>query len=116
MTLVAGVELALPNISTSLRCLAFSERMITRLQLSTGVGRLRCPQSRRGVLRGRDSMALPCGNDGLPNRPSGRVVLLALVSYAFGVAVATYPMVLGFASKVPNLGDPLEHLWIMRWY
>lgn len=45
-----------------------------------------------------------------------RAALLTLVSYTVCVAVATYPMAVSFSSKVPNLGDPLEHLWIMRWY
>src|SRR6476661_753279 len=37
--------------------------------------------------------------------------------YLAGVAVATYPFALSFGSRLPgSLLDPLQHLWIMRWY
>jgi hypothetical protein len=37
--------------------------------------------------------------------------------YAACVLIATYPLVLTFGSTLPgSLGDPLQHLWIMRWY
>lgn len=42
----------------------------------------------------------------------------ALVAfYAACIAVATYPNVLTLASRLPyTLYDPLQHLWILRWY
>jgi hypothetical protein len=45
-----------------------------------------------------------------------RATAFGLFSYAIAVGVATYPMVTTFASRLPDGGDPLEHLWIMRWY
>ena len=36
--------------------------------------------------------------------------------YTLCVSLATWPRVLWFRSCLPTLFDPLEHLWIMRWY
>src|SRR5262245_5180567 len=41
---------------------------------------------------------------------------IAAVFYAFCVSIATWPRVLWMRTHLPQLMDPLEHLWIMRWY
>ena len=41
---------------------------------------------------------------------------IVLAFYGVCVAVATYPCVWSLGSKLPGLNDPLEHLWIIRWY
>jgi hypothetical protein len=40
----------------------------------------------------------------------------AAVFYAVCVSLATWPRVRWFRTYLPSLMDPLEHLWIMRWY
>jgi hypothetical protein len=42
--------------------------------------------------------------------------LVVLAFYVACVAAATYPVVLSFGTTVPDLLDPLQHLWILRWY
>jgi hypothetical protein len=41
--------------------------------------------------------------------------ILAVV-YASALAVATYPMVLHLGTMLPSMADPIQHLWVMRWY
>src|SRR5262249_13241906 len=37
--------------------------------------------------------------------------------YVLSAAAATYPVILWFRTSMPgSLCDPLQHLWIMRWY
>ena len=44
-------------------------------------------------------------------------LVLVAVSYFACIAIATFPAILSVSSAIPGfLGDPLEHLWIMRWY
>jgi hypothetical protein len=45
-----------------------------------------------------------------------RTWVMAAAFYGACVAVATWPRILGFGSTLPTLPDPLQHLWIMRWY
>jgi hypothetical protein len=51
-----------------------------------------------------------------PARPGLNATALVAVFYTFCVSIATWPRVLLFRSSLPSLGDPLQHLWIMRWY
>jgi hypothetical protein len=53
-----------------------------------------------------------------PGRLGGKTVALVAAFYIGCVAVATYPMVATFGSRLPGFLplDPLQHLWIMRWY
>jgi hypothetical protein len=48
----------------------------------------------------------------------GRLAATALIAlfYAVCVTIATWPRVALFGSSLPSLEDPLQHLWIMRWY
>lgn len=48
--------------------------------------------------------------------PGGRAVAAVSLLYAACVAAATYPSILVTGSALPNLCDPLLHLWTMRWY
>ena len=36
--------------------------------------------------------------------------------YVACIAIATYPTIAQLGSRLPSLGDPCEHLWVMRWY
>jgi hypothetical protein len=55
-------------------------------------------------------------DDGGP-RLGWKGLIFAAVFYVGCVAVATYPLVTTFATTLPgSLLDPLQHLWIMRWY
>lgn len=36
--------------------------------------------------------------------------------YAVAIVAATWPFARTFASKIPSTVDPLQHLWVMRWY
>lgn len=46
-----------------------------------------------------------------------RTVALVALAYVACVLVATYPVVRTFGSALPgSLLDPLQHLWILRWY
>jgi hypothetical protein len=53
-------------------------------------------------------------------RPAPRLgfktVAVVAVFYVACVSIATWPRVLWFRSSLPSLLDPLQHLWIMRWY
>jgi hypothetical protein len=56
-----------------------------------------------------------------PVEPTGgglRWTTWAIVTalYVVCVSLATWPRILGFGSDLPSPGDPLQHLWIMRWY
>jgi hypothetical protein len=48
--------------------------------------------------------------------PGWRTVAIVAAVYVAFVSLATWPRILGFRSTLPSLGDPLQHLWIMRWY
>jgi hypothetical protein len=48
--------------------------------------------------------------------PGIRVFAGLTIFYTVIVLAATWPYCLSFASKLPANGDPLQHLWIMRWY
>ena len=37
-------------------------------------------------------------------------------AYLVALAAATWPFAMTFAARLPSLGDPLQHLWVMRWY
>src|SRR5437588_11839421 len=45
-----------------------------------------------------------------------KAVVSILALHVTGVAVATYPTVLKLGTTLPEGGDPLQHLWGMRWY
>jgi hypothetical protein len=45
-----------------------------------------------------------------------KATAIAAVFYAIAVGAATWPRALGFRTSLPSLLDPLQHLWIMRWY
>jgi hypothetical protein len=52
-----------------------------------------------------------------PRGPGWRAALVVLACYVGCVAVATYPMAATFGSALPgHPNDPLQHLWVMRWY
>src|SRR5262245_50548933 len=44
-----------------------------------------------------------------------RWIIIALF-YAACAAIGTWPQCLNFTSELPSLSDPLQHLWVMRWY
>jgi hypothetical protein len=48
--------------------------------------------------------------------PGWRAFAIAAAVYTACVSLATWPRILWFRSALPSLGDPLQHLWIMRWY
>lgn len=58
------------------------------------------------------------GNDLASPLRLGWTTCIGVVAFYVGcVGAATYPFFLTFRSKlVPSLFDPLQHLWIMRWY
>lgn len=43
-------------------------------------------------------------------------VAVAAAFYTVCVSIATWPRIAWFRSSLPSLFDPLQHLWIMRWY
>jgi hypothetical protein len=45
-----------------------------------------------------------------------RAVAVAAAFYVLCVSIATWPRILMFRSTLPSLFDPLQHLWVMRWY
>src|SRR5438445_11886357 len=49
-------------------------------------------------------------------RPGAATFLALLAFYLVAIALATYPAITTMGSRLPNLGDPLTHLWTMRWY
>jgi hypothetical protein len=52
-----------------------------------------------------------------PPRLGWRTVVLVLLFYTASVLAATYPVVLTFTTRVPgSRTDPLQALWVMRWY
>ena len=61
-----------------------------------------------------------CATPGAIDAPDDRfgvgTVALVLAFYAACVALVTYPFVLHLRSRLPSLVDPLQHLWVMRWY
>ncbi len=60
----------------------------------------------------------PPGDDQSEARRLGWAApLIALVCYAGAVVVATYPRVRYLSKSLPGYRvDPLQHLWVMRWY
>jgi hypothetical protein len=56
----------------------------------------------------------------LQERPEPRLgalpVAMATLFYVLCVSIATWPRIAWFRSCLPSLFDPLQHLWIMRWY
>ncbi|MEW4567447.1 hypothetical protein AB1L88_06225 [Tautonia sp. JC769] len=65
-------------------------------------------------------MDTEAATDPNPSTPDGRRrwwTPIAVVSlYLIAVAGATWPFVKTFATRLPSTGDPLQHLWVMRWY
>lgn len=56
-------------------------------------------------------------DDEAPQTPMKRetpAVVLGL--YLLVIVAATWPFAMTFGSKIPSTGDPLQHLWVMRWY
>ncbi|MBX6313101.1 MAG: hypothetical protein IRY99_09345, partial [Isosphaeraceae bacterium] len=53
---------------------------------------------------------------GAPERLGWATPIAVALFYAACVAAATWPQVVTFGSTLPSLTDPLQHLWIMRWY
>ena len=47
---------------------------------------------------------------------SRRAALTALALYGVALVAATWPFVKTFAGRLPSIGDPSQHLWVMRWY
>lgn len=67
------------------------------------------PETRREPGPGLDT---PTG----PRWPGWGTTLLALAGYTGALAVATRPVFTTFTTALPGpLGDPLQHLWIIRW-
>lgn len=61
----------------------------------------------------------PCANPEAPAaeaRLGWKTAALVLAFYAACVAIVTYPFVLHLRSRLPSTVDPLQHLWVMRWY
>jgi hypothetical protein len=60
------------------------------------------------------------GEPGARSTPRGlgawRSFALLFVFYLTCYIAATFPAVLSFSSRLPSPNDPLQHLWIMRWY
>ncbi|HEV3167359.1 MAG TPA: hypothetical protein VGZ22_25340 [Isosphaeraceae bacterium] len=52
----------------------------------------------------------------VPPRPGARTFAALVAFYLVAIAIATYPAVTTLGSRLPNLGDPLTHLWTMKWY
>jgi hypothetical protein len=49
--------------------------------------------------------------------PSGKTLVGVLACYAACVVAASYPLIRTLGSTLPDtVFDPLQHLWIMRWY
>jgi hypothetical protein len=56
------------------------------------------------------------GNVPSPHPPlSFRILALVWAFYLACLAIATYPTLLYLRSTLPNLADPIQHLFIMRW-
>src|SRR5262245_11078242 len=53
--------------------------------------------------------------DGRPHLGS-RAFVVAVAGYALCAVVPTYARLTQVATALPNGGDPLQHLWVMRWY
>src|SRR5947209_6137618 len=52
-----------------------------------------------------------------PAPPIGwRTWAVVSACYAACVGVVTYPMVTRLSTDLPSIVDPLQHLWLMRWY
>jgi hypothetical protein len=54
--------------------------------------------------------------DGPRQRLGWRTLAAVLCQFAAWIVAATYPYVLSWTTSLPALGDPPQHLWIMRWY
>jgi hypothetical protein len=48
--------------------------------------------------------------------PGARTVAGVALLYVACIAIATYPMITQLGSRIPSLGDPCQHLWVMHWY
>lgn len=48
--------------------------------------------------------------------PAGREIGLAALYYAVCAVLATWPVVSRITTSLPSSADPIQHLWIMRWY
>ncbi|MEO6809678.1 MAG: hypothetical protein ABI353_11255, partial [Isosphaeraceae bacterium] len=48
--------------------------------------------------------------------PGGTTWLIVACLLTVCALLASWPRVLTFGSTLPTLADPLQHLWIMRWY
>ena len=42
--------------------------------------------------------------------------LAVLSAYILAVLSTTWPFATTFSTRLPSTGDPLQHLWVMRWY
>ncbi|RUL84642.1 hypothetical protein [Tautonia sociabilis] len=53
-----------------------------------------------------------------PDRPGWRTIAVAAGLYAAAILAATWPAARDATTSIPHsdLGDPLLHLWILRWY
>ena len=52
-----------------------------------------------------------------PGKPPGPATYLVLMAgYTLVWAAATYPVCRNLATCLPSLADPIQHLWVMRWY
>lgn len=79
--------------------------------MSTGTG-----PSSHDEARAMDDSTADSGDPTQPE-PIGRPRwLLATALYSAAIVGATWPYVKTVGSKLPSLGDTLQHIWIMRWY
>ena len=56
------------------------------------------------------------GGDRPRSKVAWRPPLGAALGYLVALTAATWPFARTFAGRLPSLGDPLQHLWVMRWY
>ncbi len=73
--------------------------------------------TKRTISRRPALTADPLDPGALPRRgPGWRATAAATILYALGLAAATFPYVGKMATDLPTVGDPPQHVWIMRWY
>ena len=58
----------------------------------------------------------PEGGDRSRSKAAWLAPIAAASGYLVALTAATWPFARTFASRLPSLGDPLQHLWVMRWY